>query len=93
MFRRPKDPHNALTIVAVVSILIEMEHIEKISHSWRVERHVGVAGIDNWVFQIVAAAAGQRFQVPVPLDELHDRCMIAIRMADVPAFREGRNDD
>jgi hypothetical protein len=62
--RRPKGLHNALTTVAVVSIFIEMEHIEKVSHSWRVERHVGLLGSTTGFFRLsrLRLVNGFRFQ-------------------------------
>src|SRR5258708_32727282 len=66
------DVGSGLIIVAVVAALVEMEHIKEVAHGRRIEWYVGIAGIDNRGFQIVAAAAGQGFQTPVTLNELYD---------------------
>src|SRR5260370_1295948 len=73
-----------LTIVVIVAVrvilvfvpvlvLVETEHIEEIAHRGAVERYIRIVWRDNRVLQVVPAAAGQRLQMPVALDELHDR--------------------
>ena len=55
-----------------VPIVIEVEHIEEITNGRAVHRYIRVVLFDAWIFQVVTAPAGQRFQMPVPFNELQD---------------------
>jgi len=47
MIPPPQNSEMSLTVVAVVAIFVEMEHIKKVANCRCVERHVRIAGIDN----------------------------------------------
>src|SRR6266481_2185931 len=64
-----------------------------IADRWAVERHIGIIVTRNWIGKIVAAAMRQRLQVPIALDELQDRDVIGVGVADVTATGERRDDD
>src|SRR6266849_6633686 len=80
----------ALTVVVLVS---EVEEVEEIAKCRTVERHIGIIVLDNGIGEIIAAAMRQRFQVPVALDELQNRDVVGVGMADVASPGEGRNDN
>jgi hypothetical protein len=56
-----------LSVMAVISVT-EVEHVEQVPDGRRINRHIGIVVIRDRVRQIVAAAAGQRLQLPVMLD-------------------------
>ena len=70
---------------------VEVEHVEEIANGWHVPWNLGVRILHYWIGQVVTAAAGQRLQIPVALDELQDRDVIRVSVVDVAAFGEGRN--
>src|ERR1039458_7464955 len=56
------------------SLIIEVEQIEQVTDCRAVHRDVFTAPlVVPRVGEVVAAALGQRFQSPVPFDELQDR--------------------
>ena len=69
--------------------MIEIEKVEKVADRGRILRYIGVVVKRFWVREIVAAAFGQRFQLPVTLDEFQDRNMVRIGVADMPAASKG----
>src|SRR5579862_3935700 len=86
----------AVTIVVIV-IVIEVEQIKEIADRGHVMRYIiiriAIMTLDR-VGQIVAAPIAERLvELPVPLDELHERGMLVIDVADVTAGREGRHGD
>jgi hypothetical protein len=60
-----------ITVIAVM-IAVEVEEIEEVSDGRAVERHIGIVVVRHRVGEIVAAAVGQRLQLPVAFDELED---------------------
>ena len=44
-------------------------------------------------WQVVAAAVGEGLEVPIALDQFHDRRVVLIGMDHTAALREGRDDD
>src|SRR5262249_6426754 len=91
--RRSYGDRLARVIAVMVFVLVELKHIEEITDGRAVERHIGIVVIDDRVRQIVAAAACQRLQMPVALDELHNRGVVGIGVVDVASLGEGRDDD
>ncbi len=80
-------------LAIVVGAMVELEHVEKIAEGRAVERHIGILVLDNRVREIIPAPIGQRLQMPVPLDELHNRDVIGVSVVDVAASGEGGNHD
>ncbi len=72
--------------------MIEVEGVEQIRQRRAVGRHVRIALLHDRVREVVAAARGQRLQLPVTLDELQQRDMIAVAMVDLAARGIGRKD-
>src|SRR6516165_9280480 len=75
------------------SVRSEVEEVEEVPDGGHVARRVGVGGV-VWVLhgvqKVVATALAEFFpQHPVALDELHDRGVLVVDVADVPAGREG----
>src|SRR5258708_32039217 len=62
--------------LVLVSIIVKMEQVEQIPNRRAVERYIGIVFVHHRVGQIVAAAGGERLQLPVALDELYDRGMV-----------------
>src|SRR5262249_33170095 len=83
-------------MVVVVVVLVEVEQVEQVADRWHVARDV-VVGITVIVllrvWQVVAAARRERgvVELPVALDELHERRVLIVDVADVTAARERRN--
>ena len=65
--------------------VVEVEHVEQISNRRRVDRGVRVAGRRDRIRQVVTAPVRQRVQMPVALDELEHRCVVAIAVNDLAA--------
>src|SRR5215471_8425971 len=82
-----------ISVIVAIVVFVKMEHVEQVADGRAVQRYVRIVFRGNRIRQIVAAAAGQRFQVPIALDELHDRCVIGIGMVNVAALGKGRNHD
>src|SRR5580704_3483219 len=80
-------------LVNAVMVMVELKHIEKIPDGRTIERHVGIVVVGNRVREIVPAAMSQRFQIPISLDELQDRDVIGVGVADMTALRKARHDD
>src|ERR1700756_2862205 len=74
---RGQRPSAAL-VTGVFGSVAESEHVEQIADRRTVHRHVGIVLIGAGVWQIVAAAPGERGEVPVALDEFQDRDMVVI---------------
>ena len=72
-------------------MVIKVEQIEQIADGRHVARHVR-AVVLNGIGQVIATAVAERgIEHPVPFDELHERGVLAIDVADMAARREGRN--
>ena len=69
--------------------LVEVEHTEEIADCRHLLGHVGMAGIHLRIGKIVAAARSQLAEVPVALNELHDRGVVVVAVHDLTATREG----
>jgi hypothetical protein len=76
-------------LFAVVIRLIEIEHVKEVTDCRRIGRHIGIVLVRAWVRQIIAAADGERIEVPVALDEFEDRDMVVVAMHHMPASRIG----
>src|SRR5712692_4738162 len=81
----------AVTPLTVAVLVAEVEEVEEIAERRTVERHVGIIVVDDRVRKIIAAAMRQRFQVPVAFDELQNRDVVRVGVADVPTAAKGRN--
>ena len=73
-------------------MMAKIEHIEQIADGRAVARDIGITA-DNRIREIIAASAGQRSQVPIPLDKLQDRRVVRIRVADMTACGERRDNN
>src|ERR1700739_3324902 len=73
--------------------MVEVKHVEQIADGWAVLGHVRVVLTGFWIGQIVAAAVSKRIQVPIALDELQNRDVVAVGMVYVAAFGERRNNN
>ena len=72
---------------------MEVEHVEQIVQSRRVQRHIRIVLCRLRVGIIITTTSRQRAEMPVPLDEFRDRNVIAITVVDVTTERKGRHDD
>src|ERR1700719_322950 len=79
--------------LAVPISVVEVKHVEQIADGRAVLGHVRVALTRFWIGQIVAAAVSKRIQVPIALDELQNRDVIAVGMVHMAAFGERRNNN
>jgi hypothetical protein len=68
-------------------LVAEIEHVEQVADGGHVEWHVRITYGRDRIGQIIAAALGQRLQMPVPLDELHNRRMVGVGVHHVAAAR------
>ena len=61
-----------IVVVLLVATMVEVKQIKEITNRWHIAWDIRIVDVLLWVRQIVAAAASQRVQVPVPLDEFHE---------------------
>src|SRR5215469_18617733 len=80
-------------ISAVVMTMSELEQIEQIADGRAVLRHIRIVLVRMGVREVVSAPRSQGLKVPVALDELQDRDVVGVCVADVAALGEGRNHD
>src|SRR5437879_3282176 len=80
-------------LVGVVLSPVEPEHVEEITDGRHIDRHVRVVGNRDGIWEIVAAAGGERLQAPVPLDELQHRGVISVGVRDAAPARVLRHRD
>jgi len=80
--RRRAPPLNESQVgrwsVVSAATVLEVEHIEQIADRRHVGWDIGIAGGHDRVRQIVTAAAGERLQSPISLDEFQDRSVVAV---------------
>ena len=77
---------SAVIIAVVIAVVVsEVEQIKEVADGRGIERHIGVAFLGDGVREIVAAAMGERLQIPIPLDELENRDVVGVSVADVAA--------
>ena len=86
-----------VVVMIVVVVLVEVEQVEQVADRRHVARDV-VVGVAVLVLlrvrQVVAAARRERgVELPVALDELHERRVLIVDVADVAAARERRDRD
>src|ERR1700730_4501477 len=62
-----------LVVIAMVVLVLELEHHEQIADCRAVYRHIGIVFVRNRIGKIVAAASAQRLPVPGALDEFYER--------------------
>src|SRR5260370_9694882 len=91
-FSRSKLSGAATASISIaVEIVIVVEHVEQVPDRRHVLRDIGIGATHLGIGEIVAAAAGQRLQAPVALDELNDRGMVVITVDHLAAAGEGRD--
>jgi len=73
--------------------MVERKQIEEITDGRAVDRDVGIIIASDRIREIIAAPIRQRLKVPVPLDELQDRDMVGVGVADMATRGERRDDD
>ena len=80
----------AVVIIAVVIAVVvsEVEQIEEIADGRGIEWHIRVVSLGYGVREIIAAAMGERLQIPIPLDELENRDVVGVSVADVATTGE-----
>jgi len=82
----------SLVLIPVV-MLGEVEEVKQVPQRRAIERHIGVFVVNNGVGEVIAAAMREGLEVPIPLDELENRDVVGVAVADVSANGEGRNSD
>src|ERR1700739_3512581 len=82
----------SLVLIPVV-MLGEVEEVNQVPQRRAIERHIGVFVVNNGVGEVIAAAMREGLEVPIPLDELENRDVVGVAVADVSANGEGRNSD
>jgi hypothetical protein len=82
---------HAVAISTAVAVMVETEQVEEVAEGRAVERHVRIMVINDRVREIIPAARRQWFQEPIPLDELQDRDVVGVGVADVASPSEGRH--
>src|SRR5262249_52374026 len=88
--RRQARAPDALVVVFVFSF--ELEHVKQVADGRRIYRSVSILAVRLYrVRHVVAAAAADRRQVPVPFDELQNRNMVCIAVRNAALLRVGRN--
>jgi len=68
--------------------VIEVKQIEQIPDRGVVRGNVRVIRIASRIAEVVAAATGERFQMPISLDKFQDRDVVGVGVVDVAAARE-----
>ena len=66
--------------------MVEIEHVEQVADRGAVYRHVRIVPVRVRIRQIIAAAAGQRQEVPVALNEFIPTCVLG--ELEIPLRRE-----
>src|SRR5580704_5512369 len=74
------------------SLVAEIKCVEQVADGGTIRRNVRVGSGCLWVWKVVAAAASQRLQVPVPFDNLNERNVVGVGVVDF-ASRAKRGDD
>jgi hypothetical protein len=74
--------------VVIAGVVSEVEQIKEVADGRGIERHIRVAFLGDGVREIIAAAMGERLQIPIPLDELENRDVVGVSVADVAAPAE-----
>ena len=72
-------------LVGAFFALAEIEHVEQITNCRAVHWHIRIVSVWMRVRQIIAAAAGERGETPVALDEFQDRGMVVIAVHHMAA--------
>ena len=75
-----------LVVIAMVVLVLELEHDEQIADRRAVYRQIGIVFVGNRIGKIVAAACAQRLQAPVALDEFQDRDVVGIAVRDMSSL-------
>lgn len=72
----------------VAVIVVEVKQVEQIADRRTVNRNVRIEKQRDRVREIIAAPVRERPQAPVALDELQNRDVIGVRVANVAAGAE-----
>src|SRR5258705_8929598 len=82
------------TVLLMALSAVEIEQVEQVANGRHVGWHVRIAIVKPRIGEIVAAAVAERgIEHPVPFNELNERGMLCVDVADMTAPREGRNSD
>src|SRR5580704_8418824 len=92
-FRRDAIPAERSRYAVALWSGREVKQIEQVADGWTVRRHVRVIRRGDRVGEIIPAAAGDRRQAPIPLDELEDGDMIRVLVRDMSRCVVGRHHD
>ena len=69
---------------------VKGEQVKEVIQSRAVKRHIRAQERQrNGIGEIIAAALGNRGQIPVALDEFQDRDVVGVAMGDVPRLGVG----
>src|SRR5260221_53251 len=93
--RPPVSVHRRYTTVLLMALPVaEIEQVEQVANRRHVGWDVRIVTVKPRIGQIVAAAVAERgVEHPVPFNELNERGMLGVNVADVTAHREGGNSD
>ena len=64
--------------------MAEVKHVEQITDGWHVDRDIRII-VDNRIRQVVTAALRERTEIPVVLDEFHERGVLGTDVTNVAA--------
>src|SRR2546421_10762566 len=82
------------TVLLMALSVAEIEQVEQVANGRQVGWHVRIVIVKPRIWQIVATAVAERgIEHPVPFNELNERGMLSVDVADMTAPREGRNGD
>jgi hypothetical protein len=86
----PERQTHAQKVVLLVPVVhTEITHVEQIADCRHIERHVRIVVRCDRIRKVVSASISHGIEPPVPLDELEDRGMIAIRVPPAELFSPG----
>src|SRR6266481_1993436 len=82
------------TVLLMALSVAEIEQVEQVANGRHVGWHVRIVIVKPRIGQIVAAAVAERgIEHPVPFNELNERGVLGVDVADMTALGEGRNGD
>src|SRR5271169_3635486 len=83
--RFPEWGTGATLVAAAYFRLVEVKQLEQVADGRAVHGDVRILAFRDRIGEVVAAAEGDRFQFPVPLDEFEDGNVIRVVVRDVSA--------
>lgn len=72
---------------------MKVESAKQIIQRRCVQRHIRIVRCRLWIRIVVPASRCQGLQLPVPLNEFHQRNVITVAVTNVAALGKWRNDD